>query len=337
MTDLPPPADELASALLDGELTPEGAETAEADPVVRARVRELRSVRDRVAVAPTAPASRTRDRQVAAAADAADWLRSPDRVTASHLLRLPSWLRSPNRVTVLPLSGRWLPLAAAAVLVVLAAVFGAFLIDRFDAGDPETMSAADTAAKLTAAPEAPTADAISTDDAAASDDATNDAGFTNLEFTDAAALEESAEEYDTDESDAAQPEVDASADDASGASDTELNGTGPKDAAGASVINLGAFDDFDQLLAVLLEQAREPLRGSTHLTPPGVCAEPLAAFVAEIDFTETAALKASVGRQPDRAVDVLLGLDSEDRIIAMLSAAPECEPITLPLEAVDEP
>ncbi len=319
MTDLLPPTDELASALLDGELTPEGAEAAEADPVVRARARELRSVRDRVAVAPTAPESRTRDRQVAAAADTADWLRPPD------------------RVTVLPPSGRWLPLAAAAVLVALAAVFGAFLIDRFDAGDAETMSAADTAAKLTAASEAPTADAISTDDAAASDDATNDAGFTNLEFTDAEALEESAEEYDTDESDAAQPEVDASADDASGASDTELNGTGPKDAAGASVINLGAFDDFDQLLAVLLEQTREPLRGSTHLTPPGVCAEPLAAFAAEIDFTETAALKASVGRQPDRTVDVLLGLDSGDRGIAMLSAAPECEPITLPLEAVDEP
>lgn len=321
MTDLLPPADELASELLDGELTPKRAGDAETNPAVRARVREFRSVRNRVAVAPTAPGSRTRDRQVAAAADAADWLRSPGRVTAPHRLRR---LRLPGRVTELLPSGRWLPLAAAAALVLLAAVFGAFLIDRFDAGDAETMSAAE----LTDA----------TDDAAD----TADAADTDLEFTDETALEEATDEADTIESDAVQPEADAPADeapaaDASGAADAELTGTGPADAAGASVINLGAFDSFNELLAALLEQARAPLRGSADLTPPGACAESLAAFAAEIDFTETTALKASFGGQPGQAVDVLLGLDSGDRIIAMLSAAPECEPITLPLEADDEP
>jgi hypothetical protein len=134
--------DELASAYLDGELTPSEAALVEADPALLARVEVLRAVADEVAT-PAAPApAAARDSAILAALDERDRLR-----------RAPtSARRSP---TVAPIrrrrsAGTLRALAAAAVvLAVLALVPLIGSLDGADDADvasgPETSEASDEA------------------------------------------------------------------------------------------------------------------------------------------------------------------------------------------------
>jgi hypothetical protein len=67
MTDAFRPDDEIVSAVLDGEATPEERARVEADPVLAARLAELTAVRDAVAAPVTPPAADLRERAIAAA------------------------------------------------------------------------------------------------------------------------------------------------------------------------------------------------------------------------------------------------------------------------------
>lgn len=65
----PQELDELASAYLDGEATPEEAALVESDPRMQALVEELRAVRDLVAAPVEVPSDEVRDQMIARALD----------------------------------------------------------------------------------------------------------------------------------------------------------------------------------------------------------------------------------------------------------------------------
>ena len=128
---LPPPSpdDEIVSAVLDGEATPDERARVEADPRLRARLDRLRSVRDAVA-APVAPldeltTERMRGVAVAAAAPSAseaeaDW-------TAARARRTRRWWSDPTVLGV-----------AAVVLLLLLAVPVLSSLDLGSGDDSDT-------------------------------------------------------------------------------------------------------------------------------------------------------------------------------------------------------
>src|SRR5690349_14625396 len=71
MTDPFHPDDDLVSAVLDGEATPEERARVEADPALSARLAEFADVRDAVAEPVPPPSAATRERAIAAATAAA--------------------------------------------------------------------------------------------------------------------------------------------------------------------------------------------------------------------------------------------------------------------------
>jgi hypothetical protein len=122
--------DELASALLDGDLPDEEAAVARRDPAVVARVAELAAARDQLRdVTPPAPA--TREAGLAAALAAFDEANRPTRLTSARRERrgIPPWL------------------GAAATVALLAGVLGALAI----AGGLGSSSSNDSAGESTAA------------------------------------------------------------------------------------------------------------------------------------------------------------------------------------------
>ena len=117
----PLPDDELVTAVLDGEATDAQAATVAADPVLSARLEELRAVRRAVGAPTEPPEPAARDRAVAAALAA--W--SPD-----DLQRPPAGLAPPPPAAVAThRRRRWLVPAVAAAAV--AAIVGvALVVDR---------------------------------------------------------------------------------------------------------------------------------------------------------------------------------------------------------------
>lgn len=145
-----PTDDEVVSAVLDGEATPEEVARVEADPVLRARLAAFRSAAAAVG-APVTPADpAARDAAVAAALAAADEL--ADREASGGAvdeLAARRTSRPPGR------TGTWL--AAAAVLAVLVGL-GALLVGRSGDEPFETAGRAvggDAAEEQTAADQAP--------------------------------------------------------------------------------------------------------------------------------------------------------------------------------------
>ena len=128
----PAPTDaelELASAYADGEVSPEEADAVEADPRVRALATRLGGVRARLAVDPPAPG--LVDAHVAAAMAAFD-----DREGARvvDLAERRPWYRS-------------VPLGAAAAVLAVVALVGAFAVSATDdGGDQLATNAADDSA-----------------------------------------------------------------------------------------------------------------------------------------------------------------------------------------------
>lgn len=123
--------DELASALLDGELSAEDTARAEADPIVMARVAALQSARAQLRAVPAPPPGHA-DTAIAAALAAA----APQQ-QSGHLRAVPGLSPSPGGLPTAPRSPmpqpatarpgrsgqhRWLAAAAAIVVVALVAV-----------------------------------------------------------------------------------------------------------------------------------------------------------------------------------------------------------------------
>jgi hypothetical protein len=144
----PDPVDELVSAYLDGEATPEEVARIEADAALRARVEDLRAVATAVAAPVDPPPGEVRDAHVAAALAAAD-----DHAVPAPPLAPPVDLaaeragRDRHRRRLVALS------VAAAVLVGVLAVP---LLTRIGAdGDTQTAAVEDTNAVEEGAPTTP--------------------------------------------------------------------------------------------------------------------------------------------------------------------------------------
>jgi len=150
----PPPApdpDELASALVDGLLSPEEAARARQDPAVSRRVEEIMRVRSMLQTTPP-PAPGAADRAVAAAMAAFDrpahHLRAVDALPGR-----PAAARPSVRVRAARNAG-WLA-AAAAVVVVLLAAIGLLGTLGDQAGDDSAASSGGDAKVSDEAPAAP--------------------------------------------------------------------------------------------------------------------------------------------------------------------------------------
>jgi hypothetical protein len=138
MTDDRPPdalaPDEVASAALDGEVTPGEQARIDSDPALRARVAELRAVRDRVA-APVPPLPPARRQEILRRARDAF-----DAAGLAPVVPLTHRRRTSRLVRVLA------PMAAAA-----AAIAGvAFLVRDGDGGDDDAGVAVDSEATASA-------------------------------------------------------------------------------------------------------------------------------------------------------------------------------------------
>jgi hypothetical protein len=148
-----PDPDELASALVDGLLTPQEAERARQDPTVTRRVEELQRVRAMLQSTPP-PAPGAADRAVAAAMAAFD-------PPARHLRAIDSSVPPPARPGAAR-NARWLAAAAAVVVVLLVAAVGLLANSGGDSDQAEVTASADDSGK--AAEEAPAAPERSNDD-----------------------------------------------------------------------------------------------------------------------------------------------------------------------------
>jgi hypothetical protein len=140
--DDPTPTDDLASAHLDGETTPEEAARAAADPEVATRLEALRVVRDRLRAAavdePVDP--RRRDAAIAAALDAFDEAGAAAPQADRPDAPLPLAPRAARRAA----AGRWrtIGIAAAIALVALAVP----LLSRLGSDDAEDLASSGDAA-----------------------------------------------------------------------------------------------------------------------------------------------------------------------------------------------
>ena len=194
MTALPPNADELVSAYLDGEAAPEEVAGVEANEELMARVTELAAVSTRLA-APLTPPPATRELHLAAALAAFDEAMAPPRAVTSVPVPAPVAVPAPT-ATVHPIEiareqrtrrrfpGKWVAAAAAAALVV---GFTAVTVNRPDDGALEVAESAPAQDAAFAAEEA--------NDVAAAEVAAGDASRAAEADTSAAsAPEETAEE-----------------------------------------------------------------------------------------------------------------------------------------------
>jgi hypothetical protein len=89
MNEFSPEQDELSSAYLDDEATPEERARVESDPALLARAEELRSVRDALAVPVTPPPAADRDARISAALRASGVV-DLDRARGRRRLRIAS-------------------------------------------------------------------------------------------------------------------------------------------------------------------------------------------------------------------------------------------------------
>ena len=121
----PQQMDELASAYLDGEATPEEAAVVESDPRLQELVEELRAVHDLMATPVELPSDEVRDQMIAQALD--------------HRAPVVSLEKARRRLRAVPPQARVI-LAAAAVVAAIAVV-GVTLFEQADRGDDDMMVA----------------------------------------------------------------------------------------------------------------------------------------------------------------------------------------------------
>ena len=122
MTEPFRPDDDLVSAVLDGEATRAERARVEGDPALQARLAEFAAVREAVGAPVRPPTEMRRDAAIAAALDAA-----PASAATSEAEVVPLPPRRDRRE-----AGRFLAVAAAVLLVLLAA---GFLADQMGGGD----------------------------------------------------------------------------------------------------------------------------------------------------------------------------------------------------------
>ncbi|MGQ0616184.1 MAG: anti-sigma factor family protein [Acidimicrobiia bacterium] len=224
--------DEIVSAYLDGEATPDEMARVEADPALQARLESLRVAAAAVGSAVPAPSATTRETAVAAALaatmPAADQVADdPDADPAAPLADFSAGRRRTRRATT------W---AAAAVVALLAAVGGLALSNRPE-DSTSTVAApppGTTAESRAAAAGAGVADRSFTAPFAAPDSAANADAVTALlgEYPDQAALADAVRAYiglQSGAQDGAAPEAPAVA-----PADDILAGAAENDAAAAT-------------------------------------------------------------------------------------------------------
>jgi hypothetical protein len=149
VSDSHPPDDELVSAVLDGEAGEDERARVEGDPVLRARLEELGSVRRAVAAPPPPPDPAARERAVAAALES--WAAADARPAGA--------VPAPAPPAPIPLAARrrthvWIASVAAAVVVALG-VAGGLVATRSDGsgGDSTDTGAALAEADTEAEPD----------------------------------------------------------------------------------------------------------------------------------------------------------------------------------------
>ena len=120
----PQQMDELATAYLDGEATPEEAALVESDPQLQELVEEFRAVRDLIAAPVEPPSDEVRDQMIAQALD--------------HRAPVVSLEKARRRLRAVPPQARVI-LAAAAVVAAIA-VAGVTLFDQAARDDDEMMA-----------------------------------------------------------------------------------------------------------------------------------------------------------------------------------------------------
>ena len=162
----PQEIDELASAYLDGEATPEDAALVESDSRMQALVEELQTVRDLVAAPVEAPSDEVRDRMIARALD--------------HRAPVMSLETARRRLRALPPQARVI-LAAAAVVAAIAVVGVTVFQEQGDefAGNDDSASApamADAPADAETEAPAPEAESLETAEESASMEDSDDSG-----------------------------------------------------------------------------------------------------------------------------------------------------------------
>lgn len=311
--------DELISAYLDGEASPDEADRIERDPQAQARATELAAVQAAVAdpVPPLANAERDRLRADAVAAAAPDAAVRP--ISAARQRRPRAFI----------------PVAAAAGIA--AVVLGAMAVLRSTDDGSEDSTAASAPA---------TAVQPASDDsagAAAESAAASDMAFAEedemADMTAEAENDDSAFGYDMAEAEesetAAEPEPLAAATtmaDMDAAPEIEAPDEAPDpagDGADPEPTDLGSFVGLEQLidrLALLLADD-DDLTGP--FTEPGLCARPVAERVAELSaevFGEARAeLEDSAGADPGGPVDLAVATTGDGNLLLVYAVEPNCE------------
>ena len=305
--------DELISAYLDGEASPDEADRIERDPQAQARVAELAAVQAAVAdpVAPLAAAERDRLRAAAAAVR-------------------PISAARPRRPRA------FIPVAAAAGIA--AVVLGAMAVLRsVDDGSEDS-----TAASAPATAVQPTSDDSA--DTAAESAAASDMAITS----DMAMAEESETAADAEDGDsafgadmaeeaemAAEPESPAAATtmaDMDAAPEAEaLDETldPADDGADPEPTDLGSFVGLEQLIDRLALILADDDDFTGPFTEPGLCARPVAERVAELSAEVVgearAELEDSAESEPGGAVDLAVAATGDGDLLLVYAVEPNCE------------
>lgn len=314
--------DELISAYLDGEASPDEAARIERDPQAQARVAELTAVQAAVADPVPTLADAERDRLRADAVAAAAPAAAVRPISAVRQRRPRAFI----------------PVAAAAGIA--AVVLGAMAVLRStdDGSEDSTAASAPTAAVQSASDDSTGPAAES---AAASDMAiTSDMAMAEESETAADAEDgDSAFGYDMAEAEesetAAEPEPMAAATtmaDMDAAPESEALDETPDpadDGADLEPTDLGSFASLEQLidrLALLLADG-DDLTGP--FTEPGLCAQPVAGRVAELSAEvigeARAELEDSAGAEPGGAVDLAVAATGDGDLLLVYAVEPNCE------------
>ncbi|MFQ5556793.1 MAG: hypothetical protein ACE5GB_04705 [Acidimicrobiales bacterium] len=238
MTDSTSSDDELVSAYLDGEASPDEIEQVRTDATLARRARELAAIRDAVAAPVQAPSADARDRAIEAALAMSS---ATDMVTGIGAARARRAVR-------------WQPIAAAAAAVLALAIAVPLLVQLGGDGSETAGVSADIADEAAAdAGDDSAAETFSRDDAG--DVAAADAGGSRDEASggddfsmpDAVEVEQESDDADIGDSASAEESVAVAGDEGTAAT---IAPTAPPGRLVAA--ELGSFTDFEAVLAAWL-------------------------------------------------------------------------------------
>lgn len=325
--------DELVSAYLDAEATPAEIAEVEGSDALRARVEQLRAVRDAVAE-PVVPLSADlRDDLIGAALQVAD-AEAAARVEAKVVP-----LRRPQRLL----------LAMAAAVVVLAAVVGTGLIASRGGDDYATMASDATADAMAGASAEmaaePPADAAPMDeeepmpemDMEAADEAMAEEPMAEVEPMEEASAAEAEAALEaamaaeavlapaattTVAAGQAVPEVPGT--DEGQHSESTDDGVEPDDGTDTEVVDLGTLETLGSLYDTIGASWSAALEdGAT--ADPGACSAEVHEQALELSADEPRSFVATVGTEDPRTFDARFARRADGTALIIHAAPPDCE------------